>query len=264
MPKRRTMRKVKSKLSKISEQARRPRKKRGKKTARKKSKRGKSWNKRVATTYKSMKDSNPDTTLGDAIKKASTGHRLMSGGSNPRRSGRARTPALNDGERCPGLGMSVGAEKKERASQADQGGQGRRVITKTRRAADAVGRGAAGAAARAAADAEKAKNWITTSRDLLRLVGEQKMRRWMNAMLGSGPLVSDEENTARAAAAAIDGARAQASRYSAQAINLGVNDLCDSSLALLPDEDIPSSDDEPDETSPCLKRSPSTESPFNP
>ena len=73
MPKRRTMRKVKSKSFRMSKKAmRRSNKKRVKKTAKKKGKKKlSSWNKQVAATYKSLKRSNPNATLGDAMKKAS-------------------------------------------------------------------------------------------------------------------------------------------------------------------------------------------------
>jgi len=260
------MRKVKSKLSKISEKARRPRKKRGKKTARKKSKRGKSWNKRVATTYKSMKDSNPDTTLGDAIKKTSTGHRHMSGGAGRRNPLRDRKPPPSVEAACPSLGMTERQHLRDMASQAGQESRPRRVIEKTRRVAAEVGQGAAARATRVATDAEKVKNWITTSRDLMRLVGEQKMRQWMNAMMGSGPLVSDEENTARAAAAAMAAAEEQASLYSGSYPGSG---MCEDELIDLPPYDGEEDECDDDDTLDLLQdgesnlhRSPSSESIF--
>ena len=61
----------------------------------------------------------------------------------------------------------------------------------------------------------------------------------MNAMMGSGPLVSDADNTARAAAAAIDGARAQALHYGNQE-----RDMCDDELRGLMYDDVGDEDND--------------------
>jgi len=134
MAKRRTMRKAKS--TRMSKKAmRRSTKKRGKKTARKKGKKKlTAWNKQVQAAYKSLKKTNPNATLGDAMKKASKDKKKnrplsmsVSGGGPPKKTIEKKRPTR------PTQETPLARQKRQRA-EADALGSG--AVADLKRGAD--------------------------------------------------------------------------------------------------------------------------------